>query len=200
MVFRTQVSVLGDTGLPGDALVVTPHFSDETGVVNPDTLAQALATNTLAYIGVAGYVTAKVYEEKTGLPNYPLSTKTAGTAGTPVITTAPREIALCLSYYAGFNRPRFRGRLYIPWTWVAKHVGAGTTPGLRPVTGQMDGTLDFASVVLKPLKSTANASWCVYSTVDHTHGPVTNYYCDDEWDTQRRRGLKPTSRRVGVVT
>jgi hypothetical protein len=36
--------------------------------------------------------------------------------------------------------------------------------------------------------------------VDHVLRPVSNAWVDDEWDTQRRRGLKGTTRQQTAIT
>jgi hypothetical protein len=38
----------------------------------------------------------------------------------------------------------------------------------------------------------------VWSRIEHAAHSVTNYYVDDEWDIQRRRGGRPTSRVSGT--
>jgi len=40
----------------------------------------------------------------------------------------------------------------------------------------------------------ADWTWVVYSTVDNAMYPVDNGWVDNSWDTQRRRGVKPTAR------
>jgi hypothetical protein len=44
-----------------------------------------------------------------------------------------------------------------------------------------------------------NSSWQQWSVTDRVGGAVTDYWVDDEWDIQRKRGLKPTTRQTGKV-
>jgi hypothetical protein len=187
-VYRVQISVQADTALPADAFTINPHYSGS----DPDALAQALKANCIAYspIGTRPF-TIRVYDALKAPPSYPLAT--ASQTGTLTASQCPRELALCLSYYTTYNRPRFRGRLYIPATWLT------SAPGLRPTSGLMDACLNFAPAVLtKTLPS--QTVWVVYSpTEKKSQGAVTNAWCDDEWDTVRSRGLKATTRHLATV-
>jgi hypothetical protein len=56
----------------------------------------------------------------------------------------------------------------------------------------------FATVVLVPPRLNG-LDWTVASTVDKVARNVTNYWVDDEWDIQRRRGYRGTTRNLGTV-
>jgi len=121
-----------------------------------------------------------------------------GTVGTVATSNTPREIALCLSYYAGQNTKRYRGRLYIPHAWLTGAGGA--TPGgatMRPTATHMAKAAEFATV-LTPARLNGN-NWCVASTVDKVGRDVTNAWVDDEWDVIRSRGLRGTTRTLVTV-
>ena len=113
--------------------------------------------------------------------------------GTPPASGIPREIALCLSYYTTYNRPRYRGRLFLPAHWLTN------IPQLRPLDSEMTKALGFATSVLQA-GMPAQTNWVVWSTIEKkSMGGVNNIWCDDEWDTMRSRGLGPTKRTVGTL-
>lgn len=192
-IYRAQIAVQVDDTLPRNQMVVTPHFHS-TGGFPPDQLADQLAANTLAYLGTSAHVIVKVYLED-GIPGHhpPLGEATAGGTADVLVSNVPRELALCLSYYAGSNRPRTRGRLYIPVLWTQT-----TTVGKRPAAGDIADTMSFATTVLLPPAS-IQYMWCVWSTVDKVGTVVTTYWVDDEWDIQRRRGMRSTTRQSSNV-
>jgi len=173
--------------LPRDVININPHFDGP----DPAAIAEVLKTNLIAqtYIGAKPF-TIKMYEAAKPPPNFPVyTTSQAGTAPT---STYPREVALCLSYYSNFNRPRFRGRLYLPASWFA---GAAS---VRPAGAVITAVLGFGQNVLaKSLP--ASSYWIVWSTVDKKGDRVTDIWCDDEWDTVRSRGLKATTRQTAKV-
>jgi hypothetical protein len=45
-----------------------------------------------------------------------------------------------------------------------------------------------------------DVDWVVYSRVTDTARKVTNWWVDDAWDIQRRRGLRPTTRTEGTTS
>jgi hypothetical protein len=185
--YRAQVAFALDTALPRDACVITPHYSG----TDPAALAVALKNNikSQAIIGATVPFTVKIYDAKAAAPNFPLATQEQ--VGTPPVTAAPREIALCLSFYGSFNRPRYRGRLYLP----AFLVGGGI--GIRPTSTQRSAVATWATTLGKTLPS--GHLWTVYSRRNAADVPVTNYWVDDEWDTVRSRGMKPTTRTTGTI-
>src|SRR4051794_19841575 len=105
-VYRAQIGVPMDSALPRDVITINPHYEGD----DPGALAVALKASFAAWTATAGRsVTIKIYDAKKAPPSYPLAT--ASTVGTTLGSSCPREVALCLSYYTGYNRPRFRGRL-----------------------------------------------------------------------------------------
>lgn len=186
MVIRVQMGFPSDSALPKDIITLNPHFNagDATALLN------SLKTNLNAWSGTAGKpFTLKAYDATKLPPSYPLAT-VSQTGSTPN-STAPREVALCLSYYANFNRPRFRGRLYLPGSWLT------AAPNVRPADPTIATALTFKDVVGKNLPS--GAFWTVWSTVTRTDAQVTNAWVDDEWDTIRSRGMVATKRVTGTV-
>jgi hypothetical protein len=177
-----------DSALPKDVVSINPHYNGS----DPQQLANALKTNLQGYTPVGPHpFTIKVYDALAPPPSYPLATATQ--EGTAPSSQCPREIALCLSYFSTYNRPRFRGRLYLPVSWFTSVVN------VRPSGAVITGALDFApSVLTKALPSQTN--WVVWSAVEKkSQGGVSDVWVDDEWDTIRSRGLSPTTRQTAKV-
>lgn len=187
--YRVSMSFPYDTSLPKDAITLNPHFNAS----DPAPLLAALKANLIAYTPVAANpFTLKAYVAGAPTPNYPVAT--ASQSGTPPTSSCPREIALCLSYYTTYNRPRYRGRLFLPASWLTAVVN------VRPTNALQQAVLDFATGVLtKSLPAQAN--WIVWSDREKkSQGGVTDIWCDDEWDTQRSRGLSATQRKTAKVS
>jgi hypothetical protein len=100
----------------------------------------------------------------------------------------PRQISLCTSFYSLRNIKRYRGRCYLPptaqYTYTDRPNALNLTYALALFT-----QIDTAVGALTP-------SWdqAVWSTVDNTNRVVTNWWCNDTWDVQRRRQPKETTR------
>jgi hypothetical protein len=183
-VYRAQIGFPLDSALPRDIVTVNPHYNggDAQG------LADRLKANLIAnvQIGASQPFTIKIYDAKKAPPSYPLATATNGTGF--VATTHPRELGLCLSYYAQWNRPTFRGRVYIPCHFLLGSVG------LRPTSTQIANALAWKDTLTNGLPS--GTFFVVYSRKTGQDSQVTNWWVDDEWDVTRSRGLKPTTRSV----
>jgi len=187
-IVRVQMGFPMDSALPADVITVNPHFSTP----DPAALLAALKANLIAWAIVATKpFTLKAYDAEKAPPSYPLAI--ASQAGAPSSGAGPREIALCLSYYSTYNRPRYRGRLFLPYNLLS-----GGAPSLRPGGTTRQLAIDFAKQVLvKSLPQSTN--WVVWSTMDRKAYGVSDCWVDDEWDTVRSRGLEPTTRTVATI-
>lgn len=185
--YRASISFQLDSALPRDAITINPHFKGDA----PQALADALKTNlgAVTAVGPTCPLTIKIYDALKAPPSFPLATATQGTGFRA--TTKPRELALCLSYYAAFNRPHSRGRLYIPAAFI---TGTGD---VRPSTTQVTSVLNFHHVFTDNLPT--GHVWNTYSPTTGASNPVTNVWVDDEWDIVRSRGLKGTVRQTATV-
>jgi hypothetical protein len=195
-IYRTHVSVAMDTTLPRDRIVMTPWFFSDGGD-NPDTLAAELCDvfvgGTTGWWNLDTEITSKVYEfvdldTDTGPP---VGTYTKN-PGLLISSTGPREIAICLSYYSQINTKRRRGRMYLP---VAGAPVAFNTN--RPAQPAIDKALSMAQRLADV--GGAGCDWGIYSTVDKVFRPISHAWVDNEWDTQRRRGFRGTSRSTAAI-
>jgi hypothetical protein len=189
-VYRAQIAVGADTAFPRDRVTLTPHFNDSSDG-NAQTLATDLADKMNVFHASTREVVVKVYDAQKPKPNPPMATATRSAGLFPASPTN-RDIALCLSYYATTNAPRHRGRIYIPAFWFS----TGSI-GVRPTNAQMQAIEQF--VTMFATSGPSSVVWCVYSRKDQVARNVTNWWVDDEWDTQRRRGLRPSTRNTGTT-
>jgi hypothetical protein len=194
-IYRLSFWTRLDSTLERDKVFINPVINATAGPADTDQLAQDFVNAMQAYTGLGGIVECgcKVYDVQKPKPNYPLSTVIEN-ANLFAASSAPREVALCLSFFSGQNVKRRRGRLYLPVSWL----GAGATLGVRP-----SSPVITKCMALGPILSDLGGlgeDWSVYSKVDGTARAVTNYWCDNEWDIQRRRGLRGTSRQEGTTT
>jgi len=143
--------------------------------------------------------TAKWYNLADPKPRPPIRETLLGTTGTGVGTSAPSEIAVCVSYYAvrtpGLDPKRSRGRIYVgPF--------AMTSVGGPQVGAQVISDLIGAAGTLLTTSNGATWKWVVWSQAQADDPQGTTFpdqtviggWVDNAWDTQRRRGLDPTSR------
>ena len=185
--FKAVLSFQYDSALPRDEIKLTPHFTGTDALG----LANALSNNlkNQPNIGATLPFSVKIYDAMQAPPSYPLATVT--NPGTPPTSGHPREVALCLSYYSGYNRPTSRGRLYIPAHFLTGALAA------RPNPGQITEALNFKNVLTTVLPN--NTHWSVFSKTLKTPYVVTDYWVDDEWDTVRSRGMKGVTRQKATI-
>jgi len=193
-VLRLKCSWKMDTAFPRDRMVINPVF-DVAGTlpsgVDEDSLCQDLADGLSAWDGSAAEIEVKSYDVE-GTP--PIYSNGHGIANVGGIGSSgmPREVALCLSFYAGLNIPTRRGRLYLPGVFLT------SAPGQRPTTAQMTNV--GALALLFAGLGGSDVDWCVYSPRTGEHHSVTNWWVDDEWDTIRSRGMRSTTRIQGTTS
>lgn len=191
MAWLFQVTADADGGLPRDQFANTFHLDENVAGAFDSLDATQLATDTIAafrtnvYSLVANWkLHCKVYNLADAIPRPPHADVTVGTV-TPD-STVPREVALCLSYYADRNLPHQRGRMYLPT------AGWRSGLALRPATTDRNRALDLATAIAG--LGGVDIDWVVWSPTQRVARKVTTAWCDDEWDTVRKRGLKSTSR------
>jgi hypothetical protein len=191
-----QISQSYDTTLPRDRFVNVLWFDKNSpGILEPldaDGLASDLANLYHDNRQASCETRVKFYNADDPKPRPVIGQAVVGEGLSPSYGR-PREIALCLSFYADRNLPKRRGRIYLP-------VSNGPFPniGVRPTDAQMQPALDLATG-LSDLGG-ADIDWCVHSVVDQQHYKVTNAWVDDEWDTMRSRGLRATRRLSASVS
>lgn len=182
--YRAAISFPVDTTLPVDYMTINPHYGGD----DPQALADRLKANLTAFtlVGATKPFTIKIYDALKAPPSYPLASSSQ--TGTATVSDRPRELALCLSYYSTWNRPQYRGRLFIPAQFI------GGTLGPRPAAGQITSALSWRDPLTNGLPAGHNL--VIFSRVQQKAYGVTDFWVDDEWDVMRSRGRKPTTRQT----
>lgn len=105
----------------------------------------------------------------------------------------PAEVAVVLSFQAarasGQSQARRRNRIY----FGPLGTGALNSSG-RPDTTLITQMQRCANALQDASVASASWDWVVYSPTNGTQEIVDNGWIDNAFDTQRRRGLAPTSR------
>lgn len=195
-VYRAQIATSQDTVEPKDRIMITPHFRVVgTSTMGHPAFVDDVISKWTTYLGgspAANELTVKLYDAEAPAPNYPLVEKTVR-AGVAAASLVNRDVAMCLSYFATNNRPRTRGRIYVPCSL------AGITPSSsRPSAANQTRVSDLATVLAA--MGGSEYIWAVWSRVDRVARNVTDWWVDNSWDSQRRRGLRGTSRTTGSIT
>lgn len=193
-----QVVFQDSSNLSKDRYVNTLHFSSSTAESWSSFVAGIADDIAGAYSPLAVYMSNTVisrFEVRCYNPDDPKPRQPytyVGALPTRGSSASPSEVALCLSYYADRNLPRQRGRIYFgPISGV--HISAA-----RPSTELQDALCDFAEAMSGI--GGLNVDWQHVSTVTGERKRITNVWVDNAWDTQRRRGLSPTSRMTRAVS
>lgn len=217
-IVSSQVSFEDDSALPRDRSVNTFHFFN---TVNPGGLPPSAAdldeldaaivsfyktahtgsTNALQGFfssTLSGVWTIKHYLLSQALPRSPIRVTTPAVIA-PGGSAMPQEVALCLSYQAakisGFNQRNRRGRIY--FGPLAQTALGSTAARPNNNTDQLVPTLVAAGKFLVGHTwASAGWRWVVYSHKFQTQATITDGWVDNEFDTQRRRGYRPTTRTI----
>lgn len=213
---KAQVTIPLDSAIPADYVTNTWYFDgddvDEDDAAYHSVVMSKLTAFYQAIDGtifpesVASPATVKIYDMRDPLPRVPEMVGTI--ALTPSVARAlPHEVAICLSFQAtaesGVSQARRRGRVFIgPLTTAILTTDAGPPY----VGGGPRGDLATAAAALAApgaLPVTGNVHWAVYSptldvagSIDDAFNDVDNGWVDNAFDTQRRRGQKPTVRQT----
>lgn len=191
-VLRMQCSWLYDTAFPRDRMVITPHFELTGAIQDAQDLCEGLADALDTWSGATGELSVKSYDAQGTPPVYP-NGEAVRREGVVDTTNYPRELALCLSFYADRNVPRQRGRLYLPIPIVGFPSGVAVVP----VASQIQKAMDLGPVLAA--LGGSDVDWVVYSRADDDARRVTNFWVDNEWDVQRSRGLRATTRQTATT-
>lgn len=195
-IWKLATSVAVDGVLPRDAMMVNPVINDTVGGGDIAAICLEWAnelTQKLAWSGTGPQIQVKAYDVEKK-PHGPPAHTTTLRAGQSLTSVVPREIALCLSFYSEFNAKRRRGRLYFPAAWLTTTAGMTSRPAaaMRTFLGEI-------AVILQNLGG-IDDDWSIWSPTDQEARKVTNWWVDDEWDIQRRRGRRGTTRTTGTTS
>lgn len=226
---HAQAILQGVSGLSKDRYINTFHFlvagggtpvaQDYTDVAARVSLfyttVQSLGFSVGSFISpsvlrTANSCSVRMYDMGSTHPRIPTVVPfTLPAAG--VNTALPNEVAVCLSYYAILNRVGQRGRVYVGPLSTQALATEVNVPDVLP--GLQTTLLDAADGLHTQL--TTQPRWVIYSPAKvarlnkagqtlpaETASALvpTNAWVDDEWDIQRRRGLKARGRLQRLLT
>jgi hypothetical protein len=188
-----------DSGLAEDVVVNAWSFntagtkieSEATAIVEAlEDFYSAMVTYRSSLLN--GFVTFKFYDRADAKPRVPWhqDVRNVGTSDSAL----PPEVALVTSFKAapvsGQPPARRRGRLFIG----PLSQGALSNTTGRPTAGVLSA-LGLASFNLLSASEAAGSwSWSIWSPTDNAAREVFEGWVDNEFDTQRRRGIRASER------
>lgn len=193
--YAFQVSMPVTDTLPRNRISNTIHLQHTIGAL-ADTDLKSMCDSIVALwqtkYGVANReIQCKAYDVD-AKPNYPRATSIVN-VGAFWDTVIPREVCLVLSF-AGHNRGNKaeRGRLYLQHS-IAK---PDQSTGLRPTSVSMNWALGWYTTANASLPDLGGVDWQfgVWSRTYQKFTKSEQAWCNDEWDIQRSRGLRETTR------
>lgn len=217
--FLVQTFLPYFSGLPTDGVGNTFHFIYD-GVGYPDatkftslcdTVSQFFETIYSSTSKLAAYArpaafSQKVYDLTDAKPRTPrferIDTLSVTQDTAPLV---PTEVSLCVSYKAnyisGINPARFRGRIYLGALGDNGGGVGGASAFPRPNTNLINNC-KTAAHDLRAVAATSQFRWVVYSPTRVAGGStqlgacetVVGGWVDNEYDTQRRRGVTASTR------
>lgn len=127
-------------------------------------------------------------------PAIPLQRVVSGAGGQNTAGGLPLDTSIIVSWRTAFAGRSFRGRTYLPPFHENQCEDTlGTFPHLAP--GTQTGLAVNAEALLTQLTA-ADAGLCVYSRTNGNANTIVGGYIDNNFDTQRRRGITVAPTRV----
>lgn len=198
---KALVTIPMDSGIAEDASVNTWAFDNLTYPDSLDDIQSALVAfyTTVApclSVNVDGaHMRTRIYRMLDPEPRVPVLDETwnLGSTGTNVL---PSECSVCVSFQgvrtSGEPQARRRGRVYIGP--LAQIMASTSDP--RPSTAALDLFETAAQDLLDTSLASSTFRWSVYSVADGALVHIDNGWIDNTFDTQRRRGIASTARRL----
>lgn len=196
---RAEVTMSKSGDVPRDWCTNTVYHTIGTGLLDPtadwQNHANELAGVFSGFSGTHGDfslyghndVTVKVYDMADAEPRAPKAIATQNPISPPDPSSeGPSQVAICLAYFCGRNLKHLRGRIFLG------PLLASDINGYRP----MDATLAQALVLAHNLFDIGgeNVAHVLYRPKTHDTAVVTDYWAEDAWHIQRRRGRRSTKR------
>jgi hypothetical protein len=155
------------------------------------------ASGAMAPWVVGANASLKVYNIADPTPRAPVYESILPISGDAAASSyLPLEVAICLSFQAdqisGVPQARRRGRVFLGG------FGIVASPGDTDQFPQVDSIVTAAIASEATDLATGLLAdgwvWSVFSRVNNSSAPVSNGWVDNEFDTQRRRGVLATAR------
>jgi hypothetical protein len=202
-VYRVLAIQQGVSGLPRDRFVNSWAFANFGAVVEADFFENVRLALSGFYNGIVlhlansyrvlGPMEVRMYATVDPVPKQPRAIRTIQVPRNANASTIPNDVAAVMSFRAGANLPRQRGRLYIGPVGI--NAMSGSTTADSSVSQAFREALVARAVILR---DAVNPTWGIISQVDRVFRQVSDIWVDDQPDTQRRRGLRATTRTMSA--
>jgi len=197
-VLSAQVRIKMQSGVTADDCVNTFHFIDP----DPDDGADNAAAAILDLYGdLQGLFPSdvaqlnhrvKIYDLDDPEPRAPIKEFGMNFASAPTGAPLPHQLAICASFQgdriSGVPQSRRRGRIYVG----PLDASSSATDG-RPSTTTIT-TINNAMEAFRDALAATSTDWIVWSPTDGSGAVITNGWCDNRYDIQRRRARLATAR------
>jgi hypothetical protein len=215
--FLVQCSLQDLSGLPRDRYINTFHL-DVTGFTEADMVAlnaafqafydePALQAHSISYYLARHACTTpgtfKVYDQANPIPRKPVYTgDLVLTPSTDGNIALPAEVACCISYKSvsigGVVPSRLRGRIYMGPLNTHAVENEPATSKARPLLDMRTYFVAHYIALMSAVADIPGFTLKQYSSKSNTLHDISEVWCDDAWDTQRRRGAEPSSRQTAI--
>lgn len=189
---QLQVSIGGDSAFARDFVQNVLYFDVDTfepatGYDPGQLCADLIDAYQAGWLNAtAREIRCKAYNMDEPAPRAPVATKVEN-AGSYPTSSQPRETALCLSFRGDPPyTPSRRGRIFLP-LFVSSFTAGTPRPNSAIQTAALGMSDRLAGL------GGLNVDWVIHSKT-RGNTAVKHAWVDDEWDVQRRRGLRPTAR------
>lgn len=197
--YAFQITMPVDDTLPRNRIANTVHLEHVTGGIF-DTDLEAICADIAEmyqshYLDATKEVQVKAYDTD-AVPNYPRASVVVN-AGVPWQCSSPREIALCMSFAANNRGNKSeRGRIYL----MPSLVAGQNLLGNRPAPGQITWALNFYTSPNNSFPDIGGVDWKfgVWSPTYKRFTQSQQAWVNDDWDVQRRRGLRESTRQNAI--
>lgn len=198
--YTAQMELKMASNVTADSAVNTLHFAGSVPATDAPLIQTAMFSlyddlrviygNSVAQNGHV----LKVYDLDDPQPRVPILESVYNFTSAPAVATLPHQVAVCMSYQAdrisGTPQARRRGRIYLGPLNTDNLTTAGRVLPARITV------INNAAEDLLAFTSAQAIDWVAYSPTDGTGDLVTNGWCDDTFDIQRRRQRTPVTRNV----
>lgn len=200
--YRAQVTFQGATNIAEDRFINTLHFIVDSGTtpsaaaVIGDNIHDFYNTPTGA-LSIGGCIssfvnraaTIRYYDMSQAEPRVPHIdewTLNASTGDAPL----PEEVAVVASFHGGLPvTPRTRGRIFLGPLNGAVTFNSGQ--GVKVTAAFRDHVCNRMAAL-----AASDAGWVVHSPTTGNNTVVSGGFCDNAFDTMRKRGPKATGRSI----
>lgn len=211
-----QWTIHARSGLASDDAVNTWHFNTpDSSAIETDAAEAAnmiynfytvgaapvlqLFSSAYAFAGDVAHQTIKTYNLDDAIPRVPITDSDVNVNFLSATgDNLPSEAAICLSFQgtrlSGVPQARRRGRVFLG-PLRANTATTGGTVSPRPAAAAIGSIITAATALKAASDASARVHWAVHSSYG-TSCLVDNGWVDDALDTQRRRGVAPTTRTV----